>query len=140
MVYPFERTETVLYMKLLTIAACLFFVNMLVSAQQTGDPLAQIYKKEELVKLKENSPKEYRLLVYAVDHACYVTKAPEGKAEGFSNSINWNKTAAPTFVDLASQFGIKLENFNQYIRINGSANMVVVKSRYVLENEISNQK
>jgi hypothetical protein len=127
-------------MKLVTVATCLFCLNMFVSAQNMDDRLSQIYPKEELVKLKENSPKEYRLVLYALDNGCYVTKAPEGKTEGFTTSINWNKSTVPTYVELASEFGIKLENFNQYIRLNGTANMVVVKSRYVLENEISNQK
>jgi hypothetical protein len=84
--------------------------------------------------------KEYNLLNHALENGTYVTKAPEGKPEGFTQSINWSLPGYPTLLELADQFGIKLENFNQYIRINGTDKMVVVKSRIVLENELSNKK
>jgi len=35
---------------------------------------------------------------------------------------------------------LKIENQNQYFRIEGTDKMMVVKSNYVLKNEIENKK
>ena len=127
-------------MKLFTIAIFLFGLNMLCVAQNKQEQLAQLYTQEELTSLKANDPKEFRLISYALENGCYVTKAPQGKSEGFTKSINWTNSTEPTFFDLKKMYAIELENFNQYIQITGTDKMVVVKSRFVLENELSNQK
>ena len=127
-------------MKIFTIAIYLLCATSAVFGQTTEEKLVKLYSAEKLAELKGNNPGEYRLLVYALENGSYVTKAPDGKSEGYTSSINWANSGQPTFYDLANQFGIRLENFNQYIRMTGTDKMVVVKSRFVLENELSNKK
>lgn len=127
-------------MKYYTIAICFVCLSTYSLAQNRDDKMSSLYSAEKLSLLKANDLKEYNLLSHALENGTYVTKAPEGKTEGFTQSINWSLSEQPTFLELSDQFGIKLENFNQYIRINGTDKMVVVKSRYVLENELLNKK
>ena len=79
-------------------------------------------------------------MVYAIDNACYVTKAPLSKSSELNSTIYWSSESIPTFLDLQRAYGIVLENFNQYILLEGTEKMVVVKSKIVLENEIQNKK
>lgn len=127
-------------MRFFTIAIFLIGLNSISLAQNKQEQLAQLYTQDELTNLKTNDPKEFRLISYALENGCYVAKAPQGKSEGFTKSINWSQPSEPKFFDLKKTYNVNLENFNQYIRINGSDKMVVVKSRFVLENELSNQK
>ena len=127
-------------MKLYTITLCFFFLSSYSFGQTGAEKKEGIYSAGRLSYLKSTDLKEYNFLTHALENATYVTKAPEGKAEGFTQSINWTLSKQPTLLELTEQFGIKLENFNQYIRINGTDKMVVVKSRIVLENELSTKK
>jgi hypothetical protein len=127
-------------MRYYIIAICFFCLGSYSLAQTKDEKIARLYSVEQLSYLKVNDLKEYNLLSHALENGTYVTKAPEGKTEGFTQSINWSLSEKPSLLELSDQYGIKLENFNQYIRINGTDKMVVVKSRIVLENELSTKK
>ncbi len=127
-------------MRYYIISICFFCLGSYSLAQTKDEKIARLYSVEQLSYLKVNDLKEYNLLSHALENGTYVTKAPEGKTEGFTQTINWTLSKQPTLLELTEQFGIKIENFNQYIRINGTDKMVVVKSRYVLENELSTKK
>lgn len=127
-------------MKLYTITICFFFLSSSSFGQAATEKTAGIYSTERLSYLKVNDLKEYNLLSHALENGTYITKAPEGKTEGFTQSINWSLSEKPSLLELSNLYGIKLENFNQYIRITGTDKMVVVKSRIVLENELSTKK
>ncbi len=98
------------------------------------------YSESFLAELIQNDIQEYNLLVHAIDNACYVAQAPASKSAEFTRTISWTNASIPAFLDLNRDYGIVLENFNQYILIEGTEKMVVVKSKIVLENELQTKK
>lgn len=101
---------------------------------QDADPrLSSRYSKEELLQMMEKDPQQYKLLVYACDHACYITDLPNGKSSELSGTLNVDLSKPLDFIAL----GLEIKNVNQYFRINGTDKMLVVKSEWVLNNELS---
>jgi hypothetical protein len=109
-------------------------------SQKIDSRLLKNYSEAYLSELIANDTQEYNLLVYAIDNACYLTQAPASKSSEFTKTIAWTLDSTPTFLDLNLQYGIVLENFNQYIQLEGTDKMLVVKSRIVLENELNTKK
>jgi hypothetical protein len=130
-------SKTIKTMRLLLILPFFLCLSVNVGAQKLDEGLLSVYSEKELLSLYEASPKEYNMLVYAVENGCYIAKTPTGKNEDFSSVITWLKPTPPTFLELVKEFGVKIENFNQYIKMEGTDNMVVVKSTFVIENELT---
>jgi hypothetical protein len=98
------------------------------------------YSETFLEELIQKDIQEYNLLVHAIDNACYIAQAPASKSSELTKTISWTDDTIPSFLDLNRNYGIVLENFNQYILIEGTKNMVVVKSKIVLDNELKTKK
>jgi hypothetical protein len=109
-------------------------------SQKIDSRLLKNYSEAYLSELIASDTHEYNLLVYAIDNACYLTQVPASKSSEFTKTIAWTLDSIPAFLDLNLQYGIVLENFNQYIQLDGTDKMLVVKSRIVLENELNTNK
>ena len=127
-------------MKILLSSMLLIFFTQLSFAQKIDARLLNNYSESFLEELIQKDILEYNLLVHAIDNACYVAQAPSSKSTELTKTISWTDESNPTFLDLNRDYGIVLENFNQYILIAGTEKMVVVKSKIVLENELKTKK
>ncbi len=127
-------------MKILITSFLLLSFFQVSYAQKIDSRLLNNYSEVYLSELISNETQEYNLLVYAIDNACYLTQAPASKSSEFTKSISWTLDSIPAFLDLNLKYGIVLENFNQYIQLEGTDKMLVVKSRIVLENELKTKK
>ncbi len=127
-------------MKILFVTLIFVSFGHFAFSQKIDTRLLGNYSEAYLIDLQNENLKEYNLLVYAIDNACYTTNAPTGKSADISKTILWTESKSPNFLDLNKGFGIELENFNQYILLEGTGKMLVVKSKIVLENELTNKK
>ena len=111
----------------------LFLVSQIGFSQEKeiNPQLLKVYSENELNQIVQESPEKYDLLVYAIDHAIYTADFPTEKKDNISKEIEV-PLGDYTYLDL----GIKIENLNQFYRIKGTNKILVVKSFYVLNNEI----
>jgi hypothetical protein len=125
----------ILMLKLLFIAiACSMFGRL--SAQNIDSRLLQRYSETDLAVLRNETPEKYNLLVYALDHALYTTALPSGKIEGLDTPRSLRYGETTNFLDL----GLEILTRNQYIPLLGTDKMLVVKSEWVLLNEMKTKK
>ncbi len=101
-----------------------------VSAQQIDDRLLVRFSPDQLEEMKKTQPGEVDLLTYALDHALYISDAPEGKNADLSEISNIEEK---NFLEL----GLEINDTNQYIRIMGTNKVLIVKSRWVLNHEMN---
>jgi hypothetical protein len=117
----------------------LFFVLLSLSSwsQTVESQLSKSYSKEEIAQFKtENS---LPLYTYAIDHACYLIHAPQGKDVSQFDVLDLptqNSTLPLRFTD----FGFKILDRTQYFNVANSDQLLVVKSKNVLSLEMQNQK
>jgi hypothetical protein len=104
-------------------------VSFTVCSQDLDSRLLDRYSLEELTKLYKDNLTEYQFLDYALDNAVYLTDIPMGKNVEFE-SIDIS-TKELNFVAL----GLDIKEVNQYFKVLGRNKMLVVKSRYVLNQE-----
>ena len=113
----------------------LFFVFLtsgaLWSQEKIDQRLLRIYSETELTQMIQSSPEEYQILAYALDNAIYFTEYVDVKSTELS-SID-RPVGNATFLDL----GIELKDVNQYFKLNGENQMLVVKSKWVLNHELN---
>jgi hypothetical protein len=126
-------------MKFLLTSIIFLSFSLNVFSQKIDNRLLGNYSEGYLIDLQNKNIKEYNLLVYAIDNACYTTSSPNVKSAEITNTILWNMSDDLSFLNLNKEFGIQLENFNQYIVLEGTGKMLVVKSKFVLENEMTNK-
>jgi hypothetical protein len=109
--------------------------NVAVS-QEIDARLSTRYTSTELAKLKQNDPAQLRMLSYALDHACYIIDVPKGKESGLTGLIEMDVNKPIDFLAL----GLEIQKTNQYLRIKGTEKVLVVKSEWVLNNEMQNNR
>lgn len=100
------------------------------TAQKHNSDLLKSYSKSELSQLDNETIK---VLEFGIQNAVYITDLPSGKETQLPEIILVNNTNK--FTDLS----LKILNENQYFRIKDSNSMLVVKSMYVLKNELKNK-
>jgi hypothetical protein len=122
-------------MKKLVLIPLISFLVFRSFSQKLDERLSSSYSSEELSLIAESQPELINLLNYAVDHACYITTAPTGKSVNGLETIQLNSKETPSFTSLQK----KIEKQNQYFLISGTNNMLVIKSEWVLKNEMENQ-
>lgn len=99
-------------------------------AQKYNSDLLKSYSKLELSKFDSET---IQVLEYGIENALYLVDFPTSKMEKLDEIILDNNTN--NFTDL----GIKILNENQYYKIKNTNSMLVVKSMYVLKNELKNK-
>ena len=102
-------------------------------AQDFDQRLLKSYSTEELTAMNTQNPQDLTVLNYALNNACYFSEIPKGKEVPEFKSIELTDlTVVPCFAEL----GLRIESQNQYLRINGTDKLLVVKSKWVLNNEL----
>jgi hypothetical protein len=120
-------------MKIFTTLLMGVFCSFLSFSQEVDSRLLDRYAPEELTEMYTNNQQEYKLLVYALDNAVYLTDIPEGKNTDFETiDISGSEL---NFVAL----GLGLKETTQYFLVEGERKLLVVLSRGVLEASYSNQ-
>ena len=99
------------------------------SQEKNDDLLLKKFTKTELVQLKKQNPKGYEFEIYALENAL-----------DFANKSSEKKNDFPT-IKLGEKMnylslGLKIEDQNQYFNIEGEDRFLVVKSKWVLTNEM----
>lgn len=79
------------------------------------------------------SSEELFLLEYALTNGFYITTMPS------KESADIKKLNVTTEIKKYTDIGLRIENQNQYFNIAGTDKMLVVKSKYVLQNELKNK-
>jgi len=98
-------------------------------AQNFNSTLLKSYSKQEL---KSYSIDELKVLEYGISNAIYFADIPEGKETDFKEVIDLNGSL--NFTD----YQFKISSENQYYKVKNSNKILVVKSMYVLKNELLN--
>ncbi len=115
--------------KLILIILC--FASFNIKAQNSNQ-LTTYYSPEELVNLEKNNSEEYQFLVYAFENACVILDMPKGKEAKVTSSIDIKDLSNYNYLEL----GLDILEANQYFRINSTDKMLLVKSRFSLQNEM----
>ncbi len=119
-------------MKLLSsLLFVVLFSGTLWSQEKIDQRLLKVYSVTELNEMIQSSPDDYQLLVYALDNAIYYTNYSTEKSLEFT-AIDRPKDGV-TFLDL----GLELKEVNQYFKVNGENQLLVVKSKWVLNHELN---
>ena len=113
----------------------LFLLISLVCNAQQAELLLNSYSNEELIEIKSNDPEKYDLLIYAIDHATYLSVFDEEKHGGLNLKELPDVNGNPLFTDLK----VKIEAYNQYFYAPKLKKIVVVKSEWVLNHEKTNK-
>ena len=118
-------------MKLLlsfTLFLCLCFH---VSSQDNNSKLLLSYSQEELNLIEQSDEHQFQILNYAIDHAVYTSVYDEAKHSGSTVVSLKKRIENPSFTD----FGLKIEDQNQYFYWKSEGKLLVVKSFWVLNQE-----
>lgn len=120
-------------MKSLFVIAFAMTLSIQLFGQSADQRLFDHFSEEELSTLMKDNPSEIRILNYALDNGLYVTDHASSKA--IVPSIEVDPDNLPNFLEL----GLMISDQNQYFNIKGQDKMLVLKSRWVLNNELSKQ-
>lgn len=105
-------------------------------AQKASPALSKSYSKTELQAFEQDGQGTINVLNYAVDHACYTVVIPEGKEVNQFPSISLKSKKDIRFTD----YQLQIKDRTQYFRIEGSNELLVVKSINILKLEMQNKK
>jgi|688.fasta_scaffold1579916_1 hypothetical protein len=123
-------------MKQILLFTIFLSASSLAFSQEFDARLSKRYSITELADLKQNDPAKLNLLNYALDHACYIADVPKGKESGLNGVVEMNTNEPIDFIAL----GLEIQKTNQYLRIKGTDKVLVVKSEWVLTNEMQNNQ
>ena len=105
-------------------------------AQKASPALSKSYSKTELLAFEQDSQGTINVLNYAIDHACYSVLIPEGKDVSQFSTISLKSKKDIRFTD----YQLRIIDRTQYFKIEGSNELLVVKSINVLRLEMQNKK
>ena len=123
-------------MKNIIILSVCILLHVLAFSQEADSRLTKSYTKKEITDFKATKPEYYRMLVYALDNACYIAGIPVGKEFKEDGIISIDPKSKPSFTDI----GARIKNQNQYFLIKNTNNILVIKSEWVLNNELTRKK
>jgi type 1 fimbria pilin len=112
------------------IAACMMLLSSLSIAQKYNNELLKSYTKSEIQSMDVET---LQALEYGVENAIYFIAIPKEKQSNFLGIKNPNSSSK--YTDL----GLKIMNENQYFEIKETNQLMVVKSLFVLKNELINK-
>ena len=113
----------------------LFLLISSVFNAQKADFLLNSYSNEELKEIKTTNPEKYDLLIYAIDHATYLSVFDQEK----HGSLNLKELPELKELPLFTDLKVKIEGQNQYFYAPQLNKILVVKSEWVLNHEKSNK-
>jgi len=86
--------------------------------------------------MQKENPAQLKMLNYALDNALYVIDMPKEKMSEIQKSITYDLKKKATFLEL----GLTIQKENQYLKINGLDKVLVVKSEWMLLNELNSRR
>jgi len=117
-------------MKFLTLLGLLLLSSSAVLAQDFDQRLLASYDAATLSDLESNDPQKLELLTYAIENGMYVTENVGSKGTQLTE-IELPENAV-SYLDLH----LKITDQNQYFKVRGENKILVVKSFWVLNNEL----
>lgn len=123
-------------MKQLLFICLTLLTSSFVFSQDYDNRLLKSYSADELTQIQADSPADMKVLVYGIENACYFSEYPKGKEMPGMLTIKISGDKIPCYTDL----GLKIQDQNQYFKIEGTTKMLVVKSMWVLNHELQNKK
>lgn len=98
-------------------------------AQKFNTSLLKSYTQEELESISQG---DLEAIEYGISNAMYYATIPEGKETNFPEIMNLGSSLNFT------EYKLKISSENQYYRIKNTDKILVVKSMFVLKNELIN--
>lgn len=135
-VYKIEVNIILKYMKKLALTFSLLVFSVAGYSQQMDQRLLEVYSEQELTEIKTKDIGFFNALVYGLENGTYITDMPQGKELENIKSIKLPK-GNYTYASLGLRIS---EESNQYIKIEGTNKLLVVKSAIVLKNELKYKK
>ena len=133
--------------KHIILSILLVFSSKMTYCQNYNQELLKSYSKRELKEIIKSNPNEIQLLNYAINNACYIVDEPFAKKRKSKGDMQHN--TFPIYngklnVDLDkikfTDLGLKIKNENIYLILKNYDKMLVVKSKWVLQNELDQIK
>lgn len=112
-----------------------FFVFRTGFSQEVDSRLLKVYSETELIEIRTKSVENYNALVYGLDHAIDILEVPSEKPNPAKKTISV-PDGEYSYIDL----GLRIENQNQYFQIEGTNQLILLKSFWVLNYEKKNNK
>jgi hypothetical protein len=105
------------------------------SAQQVDSRLSKYFSTAEIEQFakKENY---LNVLSYAIDNGLYVIDLPKGKEIGVFKSIKYDEKSPMNFLEL----GLRIDSDTQVFKIEGTERVLLLKSEWMLNYELSKSK
>lgn len=123
-------------MKQLLLICFPLLTSSIAFSQDYDSRLLKSYSADELTQIQTETPADIYVLAYGLENACYFSEYPKGKEMPEIPTIKLTGTEVPCYVDL----GLKIQDQNQYFKVEGTTKMLVVKSKWVLNHELQNKK
>lgn len=118
-------------MKALSILVFFLFLSSVAWSQQKIDKrLLSRYSESELKALETANPDELKLITFALDNGMYIANYSEEKGDVFPEIARPKKYE--TYIDL----NLNILEENQYFKIIGEDKMLIVKSKWLLNNDM----
>jgi transcription termination factor NusB len=105
-------------------------------SQEFDKRLEKAYTSNQLTTMQKENPAQLKMLNYALDNALYVIDMPKEKMSEIQKSITYDLKKKATFLEL----GLTIQKENQYLKINGLDKVLVVKSEWMLLNELNSRR
>ena len=113
---------------------CCFLLCFSLSYSQNFDSrLFSRFSESELIEIQKNDPKKLAMMTYALDHAIFFSKSANSKL--LELEVIQRPLPNKTYIDL----DLTIRDENQYFKIEGEEQLLVVKSKWVLTHEMKNQ-
>lgn len=111
-------------------------ISSVTFSQDFDKRLEKIYTTTQLKMMQKENPEQLRMLNYALDNALYVIDFPKEKKNELQKTITYDLKKKASFIEL----GLTIQKENQYFKINGSDKVLVLKSEWLLLNELNTKK
>lgn len=124
--------------KLFLIACFGAFFSTYTMAQDVDQRLLVKYSQAELVDMKKNSNEKYKLLVYSLDNAMYITNYSDEKGE--NDGVIEMPEKGKNYLELGFELN---EKENQFYKIGDTGKGLMILSKLRLEYQMkqaSNKK
>lgn len=129
--YTKQKTMKKTFILLLSI-----LISSISFSQEFDKRLEKAYTSSQLTTMQKENPAQLNMLNYALDNALYVIDMPKEKMSEIQKPITYDLKKKATFLEL----GLTIQKENQYFKINGLDKVLVVKSEWMLLNELNSRR
>ncbi len=129
--YTKQKTMKKTFILLLSI-----LISSISFSQEFDKRLEKAYTSSQLTTMQKENPAQLNMLNYALDNALYVIDMPKEKMSEIQKTITYDLKKKATFLEL----GLTIQKENQYFKINGLDKVLVVKSEWMLLNELNSRR